>query len=210
MTLPEKYKFKVSVDQGGYPLCEKCQEKSEMVLIDIFEKVCLALKEENKDTYNMIELGSNQAFYSLSFKHILGKEKTFNIMIEPSPIAMKRGKDHFALNNCEGIFIPKLVGKKAYRIDGEFESTLISEVIEDHKLETIDILHCDIDLAEYDMLIDNENIFENKNVKYIFLCTHTIELHNTCKNFLIQKGYSCILEDTSFLVGGDSVLVFKL
>ena len=110
MTLTEKYNFKIEFDQGGnfHHISENFQDNGELLLLNAFEEICLSLKEK-KSNLSMVELGANQAYYSLLFKYIIGIDKTFNIMVEADPVAIERGKHNFALNSANGIFLNKLV-----------------------------------------------------------------------------------------------------
>ena len=49
-------------------------DASEEIVISHFEQNCIDLQKQNKKEYSMIELGSNQAYYSCLFKAILGNQ----------------------------------------------------------------------------------------------------------------------------------------
>ena len=70
-TITEKYGFTVKYNQFGREVNENYFDEDEMILIEKFEDIVLSLKNKNLETYSMIELGSNQAYYSLLFKSIL-------------------------------------------------------------------------------------------------------------------------------------------
>jgi hypothetical protein len=210
MTLPEKYDFKMVYDQGGNLLPERGQEHSEITLINLFEKVCLRLKQYEKDSYSMLELGSNQAFYSLAFKHIIGKDKTINIMLEPDTVAMKRGKANFEKNKCLGQFIDGAIGLEVYRLNLETKYFTINDILKDNNLNELDILHCDIDTAEVDMINTNIEIFKNKKIRHIFILTHSLELHQKCKEILVELGYFLEYEEQGQNIGGDGLLIFNV
>ncbi len=215
-TRTEKYNFKVSLDVWGLSVAENYEDNGEVVLIDIFEQECLNLKNTNKEKYVMVELGSNHCYYSLLFKHILGKNKTQNIMVEPKEEHLKRGQSQFQLNNCEGTFYNCFVGGDniifgfpKVTIDPSKTITL-QEILDKNKLESIDILHSDIDYAEVNMLNQNSNFFKNGKTSYLFLSTHGTDNHQKCKEFFsILPNYNMLLEHSQSDVGCDSLLVYN-
>ena len=56
----------------------------------------------------------------------------------------------------------------------------------------IDILHSDIQGYEFLMLDQMNAYFEQKKINYVFISTHTDELHYQCINFLTKKDYMII------------------
>jgi hypothetical protein len=210
MNTTQKYNFKVSVNQFHHPVHETFWDASEQVLIDIFEHVCLNLKQLNKNAYTMIELGSNQCYYSLLFKHILGKNKTNNIMVEPREINLLVGKEQFKLNECEGVFYNSIIGthcEGAPEVQNTVTSITLEKILQDHNLPKIDVLQCDIDGSEQTLLIENSNFFVNKQAEYIFLGTHGLEKHNFCKEFFNKQKYKILLDHPEDNIGSDSLLV---
>lgn len=211
MSITEKYNFKVSVNQFKHPVNFNFWDETEELLINSFEQICLNLKEKNKSSYTMIELGSNQCYYSLLFKHILGKDKTLNIMIEPYADNFNLGKSQFELNNCDGIFYNKGIGNKWGALNLEFDtpSITLNEILQENKLDKIDIIQCDIDCSELYMLNSNSNFFEEHKTEFLFLGTHSIELHNECKKRLLEFNYNIILDHPIFNVGCDALIIAK-
>ena len=173
MTRPEKYKFQMLFDQFHCPVDSNFEDSSEKLLIDVFEQELLALKTSNSSVYTMLELGSNQCFYSLLFKHLLGKTQTKCFMVEPKTKNLDIGKQHFAANNCEGTFYHAIIGKqKAVK---DFLTTVIlddvplitlSQIFEENSLKEIDVLHSDIDGFEVDLLKENERFVKGNGLIY--------------------------------------------
>jgi len=213
MNLTKKYNLKIEIDQGNvvHNINDFFQDYGENLLIENFEKICLKIKNE-KSKASMIELGANWAYYSLLFKAIIGKDSTFNIMLEVDPKAFVRGVHNFKINEFEGVFLNKLIGNEAYRMPHlkDIPCVSLDQIFKEYDLNDLDILHSDIDGSELDMLIQNENIFKNKKIKYIFMLTHSQELHEKCFNFLNNLQYNCILNHNHFNVGGqDALLIFE-
>lgn len=213
MNLTQKYNLKIEVDQGGnnHHISESFQDNGEILLLGIFEKACLKIKSE-KPNASMIELGANWSYYSLLFKHIIGKDNTFNIMVEADPEALKRGIHNFNINDTKGIFLNKMIGNEAYRLPhlNTIPCVSLEDLCKEYNLNFVDILHSDIDSSEFDMLNQNKEFFEKKMIKYLFLLTHSEDLHKKCFQFLTDLKYNCILNHTHFNVGGgDALLIFE-
>jgi hypothetical protein len=211
ITKTKKCGFKVNINQFHHSVSDDFQDESEIELINIFEDCCLQLKDVNKKQYSMIELGSNQCYYSLLFKHILGINNTLNMMVEPHPPYMAGGKAQFELNNVEGVFYDRSIGSKWMILNEEFkvQPITLEEVLTENILQELDVLHSDINGSEMVLLNANEQFFKEGKVKFIFLLTHSSSLHNQCKEFFKELEYSLIYEVSSYTVGSDSLLVFS-
>ena len=219
-----KYNFKVVTDQFGYSVTENFYDIHEIEMINRFEEVCLKLVEnEDKLVFSMIELGSNQAYYSLLFHKILLKysKVPVNILVESNVDAIPRGIKHFEMNNCIGKFFNSIIGNmdtvkrlphllKLNEESGIKISTLTNIMLQEN-INYLDVLHCDIDYAEYDMLMTSKEVFQNKQIDYIFLATHGAELHQKCKQFLLDCGYNIIFEhdDMDNPIGWDTLIILK-
>jgi hypothetical protein len=211
MTRAEKYNFKIGINQHKQAVPAFWEDVQEKGLIDLFEGCCLNLKEKNKPHYSMIELGSNWAYYSLLFKHILGKDKTLCIMIEPVEESLQVGKSNFALNDCEGVFYKKGIGSSMefYGEQVSIETITLNELLKLHNINEIDILHCDIDTAEVQMIKSNIDFFQNKRAKFIFILTHGDEYAKICKEQFVQLPYKLLTEQGHGSQGGDGLLIYK-
>jgi hypothetical protein len=206
----EKYKFIVSVDQFGHEVDSHYCDTSENILIDAFEDICLSLKDEGQDIYHMIELGSNQCYYSLLFKHIIGKSITENILIEPQLSNYERGQNEFKINGCDGTWYRKAIGAPKCHIKGmpfDVNTITLKEVFDNHNINKLDVLHSDIDGAESSLLDSEYDFFNEHKVKNIFLCTHSLELHSECKQKLEGFGYKIILDESAPSVGCDRLII---
>jgi hypothetical protein len=233
MTITKKYNIKMLCDQAGDRVPEDFLDASELPCIEKFEECCLDLKSQNRERYTMIELGSNQAYYSMLFRGIIDSDKKNqkckNIMLEPTPEHMKRGKRHFFHNNFEGIFEEGGIGHywcwHTRWHEKSLPSYTIDELMKKHYIDQLDVLHSDIDGNEIRLLESSERAFKDKKINYIFILTHGVwnELestystkiikngenrHKVCREFLLNCGYSLLL-DVSENVGYDGLLVFK-
>lgn len=229
MNITEKYNFQVVVDQFGNHVSNNFCDYSENELIFEFEKMCIELLNQNKDEYTMIELGSNQAYYSLLFKFILKDRHTNIIMVEPAETHIDRGRANWQANGLKYDVINKCIGP-SYNFNGveeifdENKSTTVDIIMKEYSLNEIDILHSDIDGYELEMLETATNSLSSKKIKNIVLCTHDgsqnskkyldkPNRHELCLEILKNYGYSIVLEfkgSPNRNVGGDGLIIAKI
>lgn len=179
-------------------------DENERILIDKFEQCVLTLKEEDKAMYTMIELGANQSYYSMLFQAILGREKSRNILLEPCVTHLRIGQEHFSINKFDGVFLNKSIGVGS-------NSTTIQELFEEQNIDVLDILHCDIDGAENELLKEFD-FFQQKKIRHIFLLAHGTAQNNNiqfCTKTLTDCGYTLIYQSEVGTVGGDTLLLWK-
>ena len=127
----------------------------------------------------MIELGSYWAHYSMWFMKKFPKANCF--MVEPDKKALDAGYNNFRNNNfLNGKFYLSKVAKDAFILD---------EFVNLKKINKISILHSDIQGSELEMLNGAKNFLSKKSSDYIFLSTHSQNIHNEAKNKLESFGY---------------------
>lgn len=234
MTITKKYGIKITFDQFKNKVPEDFVDESELTCINKLEEICLKLKSEDNYSYTMIELGSNQAYYSLLFRAIIdgvkNNNKCINVLLEPTPKFMESGKHHFSQNGFDGFFESGCIGhywcSHINWHDKSIPSYTIDELMSKYNISELDILHSDIDGNEIRLLETSKNAFKDKKIKYIFLLTHGTwseneqsykssiikngqDRHEVCKNFLKNCGYNLILESKGGTVGFDGLLVFS-
>jgi hypothetical protein len=130
-------------------------------------------------------------------------------LIEPAPENLRVGRENFALNGLQGHFTRAYVGDRAgVREDGT-SIVAIDAFAQEHNLHRIDLLHADIQEAEFDMLMGARELLRGRRIRYLFVSTHSMELHERCREFLVATGYVELVsinlrESYSF----DGVLVF--
>jgi hypothetical protein len=115
-------------------------------------------------------------------------------MVEPIAENLYCGKSNFKLNNMNGHFTQAFVGKASANPWYSIKTICIDDFIEKHKIEKLNILHSDIQGYEYDMLLGAERSITKGIIDYIFISTHSNELHNTCRDFLINHQYEIIAD----------------
>jgi len=150
---------------------------------------------------NMIELGAYWSFYSMWFcKEVPGARA---YMVEPVAENLLFGKRNFAANGFEGTFLQALVGRISGAAEDGTRIVGLDDLAATYQLEKIAILHCDIQGFEMEMLLGGERTLPK--TAYIFISTHSEELHRNCEDFLATKGFltvSSISPRDSYSVDG--------
>jgi FkbM family methyltransferase len=185
----------------------------------------------------MIELGANWAFYSMWFAKDIPNAKCH--CIEADVGALELGIKHFELNGLKATFTNGQFGRpdlKPWSTDivGRYIRTTpdghiwwrrtapkpglhrniplltVDQFVHDNEIDFVDLLHSDIQNQEFLMLQGAEKTFSESKVGFIFISTHSDEVHQSCKSWLDDKGYVVIAEHSmqdSF--SGDGLLVAK-
>ena len=126
----------------------------------------------------MLELGSYWAHYSMWLKKV--KPMAMCFMVEPDNKNMAVGQYNFKLNHLDGVFIHEFVSKLAFSVDN---------FVEQRAIDRLDILHSDIQGYELDMLDGAEQSLQKQIIDWVFLSTHSQDLHYSCKDKLTDVGY---------------------
>lgn len=142
----------------------------------------------------MIELGAYWGYYSLWFsKAIPGAE---NWLVEPEPANLQLGIKNFSLNEAKGHFYlgfvqlhpeDSLLFKHSQRIG-------IDAFMVENNLDHVHLLHSDIQGAEYEMLLSSQNALKNHKIDYLFISTHSPEIHDACRRLILKYDYLILCE----------------
>lgn len=155
----------------------------------VFAEVLTTLPENSV----MIEMGAFWSFYSMWFqKEIRGAQ---SYMIEPDEFNMGQGKRNFKLNGFKGTFIQAFIGEKS-DYSGRIPMIAIDDFVKEKKIPFIHILHSDIQGFENKMLRGASQCFLENKIGYVFISTHSNEVHYECRDFLLEKGF-IILADAN-------------
>lgn len=150
----------------------------------------------------MIEMGSFWAFYSLWFNKEV--KSPVNYLIEPDKFNIVSGKANFRLNNSDGYFFNYFIDATPGYIDNLRKITL-EEFVYENGIEFIDILHSDIQGYEVGMLKGAIELLEKSKIGYLFISTHSNELHNECLAIINKYEYEIICHsdlDDSYSLDG--------
>lgn len=155
----------------------------------VFHLVLEDLKRQENSHYTMVELGSFWAFYSMWFKKELPSSDCY--MVEPDAFNLGCGKTNFKKNKFSGTFINAFVSDTK-RTENANKYVSVDSLFSDHSIDYFDIVHCDIQGFELDMLNGSLKAINANKIGYFFISTHSNELHNQCLTFLIQHKFDII------------------
>lgn len=140
-----------------------------------FQEVLRQIKQKSP---TMIELGSYWAHYSMWFLQRFSDGITY--MVEPNIKNLDCGINNFKINNYQGTFINKGIGKGYLNVD---------EIIDKYKIDSVSILHCDIQGGEVEMLEECSKSLSSHLIDYLFISTHSQEIHTSVIDILNSFNY---------------------
>jgi hypothetical protein len=142
----------------------------------------------------MIELGAYWGYYSLWFSSAVQGAK--NYLIEPDPNYIQKGIKNFELNNKEAKFFQSYVkmNENDELVFSESSPLLIDSFLEREGISHVNILHSDIQGAEFEMLKSASQAAKSRKIDYMFISTHSPGIHEACLTILRSYGYTIIAE----------------
>lgn len=164
-----------------------CHEPQEEVVFDAILKVI-------PTGGIMMELGAYWGFYSLWFMKDVPEAKVY--LVEPEQKNLDMGTKNFEVNACQGHFIRSYVGAEDGVAPDGVRIACVSSLMSEHGLRHLNILHSDIQGFELDMLRGAGPILADRQVDYLFISTHSMELHRKCEAFLVSCGYRILTSVT--------------
>lgn len=135
----------------------------------------------------MLELGAYWGFYSLSLLEEKPNARCY--LVEPEIENITSGKTNFKLNNRIGNFTQAYAGSTS---SNKPRTIAVDSFCNDKKINHLDILHSDIQGYEAEMLKGASKMLSTKRISYIFLSTHSEELHSSCSKTLKSYGYEIL------------------
>jgi len=130
----------------------------------------------------MVEVGAYWAHYSMWLKKV--KPQARVIMAEPENTFLDVGKRNFSHNGLEGEFVNAFIGDGS----GKNEKTL-DQLMSEFGLETIDILHSDIQGAELILIEQAKATLASGRVKRLMISTHSQTLHRDTLTLVQSLGF---------------------
>ena len=156
----------------------------------------------------MLELGSYWAHYSLWLKKVRPDATIY--LVEPDLMNLRMGIDNCLANNFSGIFIHSAIGDRSELTSADKICFCVDDLMKIYGIEFIDILHADIQGNELLMLEGTMVSFENRLIGYVFLSTHSDELHQQCQDFLKRYDFTILCEaDLDASYSYDGLIVAK-
>jgi FkbM family methyltransferase len=150
----------------------------------------------------MIELGSFWGYYSLWFKSIYSFRRV--ILLEPDPNNLATGIRNFAINGLQGEFIQASIGSSSadsqpFRCESDgvnraVDRVSIDDLLAKKRIARVDMLLCDTQGAELEMLEGSRNAIEKGRIRFAVISTHHHSIsgnpliHQSCRAFAEQFG----------------------
>jgi hypothetical protein len=135
----------------------------------------------------MVEAGAYWGFYSMWFSQTVDDAKVY--LIEPSSENLRIGEANFRRNHRTGDFTHAYIGA----VPGKFEDgtpvITIESFLAEKGISHVALLHADIQGFELQMLDGAERLLATRSIDYLFISTHTMELHDQVAARLRESGY---------------------
>lgn len=173
-----------------------CHEPQEEI---VFDAILKAMPSEAC----MLELGAYWGFYSLWFSREVHGGRVF--LIEPEPENLEMGRRNFEINGQQGDFTQAYVGEIAGTAEDGRRIISVDSFTETKGLGHLNILHADIQGFELDMLRGASHLLRARQVDYLFVSTHSMDLHQACVGTLTDHGYAILVSvspEESYSVDG--------
>tara|TARA_R110000823_G_scaffold163029_1_gene294704 strand:+ start:113 stop:1021 length:909 start_codon:yes stop_codon:yes gene_type:complete len=188
--------IKVSAE-GYYGDFSECLQINHGVHEPSEERMFQEVLNDIDEGATMIELGSYWAMYTIWFSKMI--KGSINYCIEPESSNIKVGIDNCKLNDVSADFTLGFIGNSKGQIK-------VSDFIKEKKIDFIDMLHSDIQGYELHLLHDMVPLMKNKKIKYLFISTHSNEIHYEAIRIMKECGYRIIcssdfLEETFCMDG---------
>ena len=135
----------------------------------------------------MLELGAYWGFYSLWFAQQVTAADCH--LLEPHPTNIRSGQINFKLNNCTAIFDQAYAGASDTTADDGVPIVTVDSHCRRSGITHLAVLHADIQGAEADMLRGATSMLTEHNIDFLFISTHSNQLHDECIGILNSHGY---------------------
>jgi len=152
----------------------------------VFQEVLPSIKPGSV----MIELGAFWSFYSMWFNKIVHNARNF--MLEPDSFNLESGRHNFRLNGMSGEFRHCGVGEESGTMTSGVPIISIDDFVKDEGIEHVHLLHADIQGHEVAMLRGAASLFANQSVNWLFVSTHSENLHEDIFALLDEYGYPIV------------------
>jgi FkbM family methyltransferase len=170
----------------------------------------------------MLELGGFWSYYTMWFLHGQRAQRRA-LVIEPDPNHLAVGRRNAELNGLTIEFIQAAAGPEsrdaiAFHTETAglqtIEQVCVPDLVINHKIQKIDLLHCDAQGVELDILQSCEGLFKDHKIGFAFISTHDKWIsgdpltHQRCLAFLRFVGAQILAEhDVHESYSGDGLIV---
>jgi FkbM family methyltransferase len=178
-----------------------------------FYKVLEILKKDSKNAHQktILELGCFWGYYSMWFSKVIPDSRI--VCVEPDPLHMVIGKQNFSRNRIQGHFINSQIGDKnepnstficaSDGVERKIETLTFSGVLDRADLQTIDLVHADIQGSEIALLLDLPNVLKSKKIRFILISTHDLSITGATTTH--QDALQILKENGAFIITEHSV-----
>ncbi|BBE73900.1 FkbM family methyltransferase [Oharaeibacter diazotrophicus] len=187
------------------------------------ERVFAEVVDRLPSDATMIELGGYWSYYSLWF--LRGAPARRAVVVEPDPLHLSIGRTNAGLNNLAPTFLQAAVAATSgppapfgTQRSGVVEVPRISvaDLMAREGIDRLDMLHCDVDGAELEVLSSCEALFRSGRIGWLFLSTHAPQIsgdpltHQKCLERLRDFGAIVEVEhDVYESFDGDGLVVAR-
>ncbi len=163
----------------------------------------------------MLEAGAWWSYYTLWFlKQHPRSRKAF--AIEPDPRNIETGRTNARLNGLDPVFLQAWLGSPtpdALATAPAIEVATVPQLMERFGISTLDMLHCDGQGVELDVLESCEELFRKGRIRFIVFSTHAMQIcgdplmHQRCLRYISNLGGQILAEhDVHESYSGDGLI----
>ena len=135
----------------------------------------------------MVEAGAYWGFYSMWFCQAVKQAKVF--LIEPVSENLHVGQRNFRKNHFIGDFTHAYVGAEPGQHEDGTAIVSMESFFAEKGLQHVHLLHADIQGFEMEMLQGMRHLLNARRIDFLFVSTHSMELHQQCTECLEEHGY---------------------
>jgi len=179
------------------------------------ERVFYEVTGRLPENATMIELGAWWAYYSLWF--LQGKPQRRCIAVEPDAMNLEVGRANARLNGLAPVFVQAYVGEASPLVAAPGPAAVphvtVEEIMEEHGIDSLDLLHCDAQGAEVEVLRQCAPLIRAGRVRTLFLSTHHHLIshdpltHQRCLSLVQSMGGNVLAEhDVQESFSGDGFI----
>jgi hypothetical protein len=140
----------------------------------VFQELLITLPEAP----TMLELGAYWGHYSMWLKKL--RPQSTVILVEPEHNNLEAGVKNFSKNGLVGEFIQSFVGRGHLKVDSFLSNRFLAH---------LNVLHVDIQGYEAEMVEGCQNSLSQQMIDYLFISTHSQEIHKDIVTRLSDLGY---------------------
>ena len=151
----------------------------------------------------MMELGAYWGYYSLWFASSVPEAMVY--LVEPDSVNLQMGRRNFEINCLHADFTQAYIGSAQDKAENGVRIASLGSIVTEKALEHINILHADIQGFEFEMLQGALRQLDSRSIDYLFISTHSMDLHSLCADTLSACGYKLLVSvdlEESYSVDG--------